>query len=117
MNRGLSLFGALLALGLLGMMVLAASAFFETQAMERRGRIAAIQLAVLTEAAASHAHSRFPALLVQAGLGPFELTLAQLKAEGSLPADFSAVDALGRGYRVLILGAGAGASICWLRKP
>ena len=109
LNRGLSLFGALLALGLLGMMVLAASAFFETLAMERRGRIAAIQLAVLAEAAASHAHSRFPALLVQAGLGPFELTLAQLKAEGSLPADFSAVDALGRGYRVLILAAGADA--------
>ena len=109
LNRGLSLFGALLALGLLGIMVLAASAFFETLAMERRGRIAAIQLAVLAEAAASHAHSRFPALLVQAGLGPFELTLAQLIAEGSLPADFSAVDALGRGYRVLVLAAGADA--------
>ena len=108
-RRGLSLFGALLALGLLGMMVLAASAFFETLAMERRGRIAGTQLAVLAEAAASHAHSRFPALLVQAGLGPFELSLTQLKAEGSLPADFSAVDALGRGYRVLVLAAGGDA--------
>ena len=108
-RRGLSLFGALLALGLLGMMVLAASAFFETLAMERRGRIAAIQLAVLAEASASHAHSRFPALLVQAGRGPFELSLTQLKAEGSLPADFSAVDALGRGYRVLVLAAGGDA--------
>ena len=108
-RRGLSLFGALLALGLLGMMVLTASAFFETLAMERRGRIAAIQLAVLAEASASHAHSRFPALLVQAGRGPFELSLTQLKAEGSLPADFSAVDALGRGYRVLVLAAGGDA--------
>ena len=36
-----------------------------------------------------------------------EITLAQLKGAGSLPADFSAVDALGRGYRVLILAAGA----------
>ena len=108
-SRGLSLFGALLALGLLGMMVLAASAFFETLAMERRARLAAIQLAVLAEGAASHAHSRFPALLAEAGRGPFELTIARLKAEGSLPADFSEVDALGRGYRVLILAAGADA--------
>ena len=34
--RGLSLFGALLALALLGMIVLAASTFFETLAAERR---------------------------------------------------------------------------------
>ena len=107
LSRGLSLFGALLALGLLGMMVLAASAFFETLAMEGRARLAAVQLAVLAEAAASHAHSRFPALLDEAGLGPSELTPSQLKADGSLPADFSEVDALGRGYRVLILAAGA----------
>ena len=38
-----------------------------------------------------------------------EITLAQLKGAGSLPADYSAVDALGRGYRVLILAAGADA--------
>ena len=62
--------------------------------------------AVLAEAAASHAHSRFPALLAQARGGPSELTVAGLKAAGSLPAEFSEVDALGRGYRVLILGAG-----------
>ena len=46
--------------------------------------------------------------LWQAARGrPVEITLAQLKGAGSLPADFSAVDALGRGYRVLILAAGA----------
>ena len=65
-RRGLSLFGALLALGLLGMLVLGATVFFETRALERRGQLAAVQLAVLAEAAASHANSRFPALLVQA---------------------------------------------------
>ena len=107
--RGLSLFGALLALALLGMIVLAASTFFETLAAERRARIAVRQLTVLADASASHVHGRFPELLAAARGGPVEITLAQLKGAGSLPADFSAVDALGRGYRVLILAAGADA--------
>ena len=51
LNRALSVFGALLALGLLGMLVLGASVFFETRALEERGRLAAVQLAVLAEAA------------------------------------------------------------------
>ena len=106
LSRGLSLFGALLALGLLGMLVLGATVFFETRALEGRGRLAAVQLAVLAEAAAAHAHSRFPALLAQAQGGPSELTLAALKAAGSLPAGFSEVDALGRSLRVLMLAAG-----------
>ena len=107
--RGLSLFGALLALALLGMIVLAASTFFETLAAERRARIAVRQLTVLADASASHVHGRFPELLAAARGGPVEITLAQLKGAGSLPADFSAVDALGRGYRVLILATGADA--------
>ena len=107
--RGLSLFGALLALALLGMIVLAASTFFETLAAERRARIAVQQLTVLADASASHVHGRFPELLATARGGPVEITLAQLKGAGSLPVDFSAVDALGRGYRVLILAAGADA--------
>ena len=100
--RGLSLFGALLALALLGMTVLVASTFFETLAAERRARIAVQQLTVLADASASHVHGRFPELLAAARSGPVEITLAQLKGAGSLPADFSAVDALGR-------AAGAGA--------
>ena len=107
--RGLSLFGALLALALLGMIVLAASTFFETLAAERRARIAVQQLTVLADASASHVHGRFPELLAAALGGPVEITLAQLKGAGSLPVDFSPVDALGRGYRVLILAAGADA--------
>ena len=62
-RRGLSLFGALLALALLGMIVLAAAAFFETLQAERRARIAVQQLTVLADAAASHVHGRFPELL------------------------------------------------------
>ena len=61
--RGLSLFGALLALALLGMIVLAASTFFETLAAERRARIAVRQLTVLADASASHVHGRFPEIL------------------------------------------------------
>ena len=105
-SAGLGLFEGLLALGLLGLLVLGATVFFETRALEERGRAAAVQLSVLAEAAASYAHSRFPALLTQAQAGPSELSLASLKAAGSLTADFSEVDALGRGYRVLMLAAG-----------
>ena len=108
-SRALSVFGALLALGLLGMLVLGATVFFETRALEKRGQLAAVQLAVLAEAAGAYAHSRFPALLVQAQSGPSELTLGQLKAAGSLTAEFSETDALGRGYRVLMLAAGTDA--------
>ena len=105
-SAGLGLFEGLLALGLLGLLVLGAAAFFETRALEKRARLAAVQLSVLAEAAAAYAHSRFPDLLTQARSGPSEITLATLKAAGSLPADFSEVDALGRGYRVLMLAAG-----------
>ncbi len=84
--RGLSLFGALLALALLGMIVLAASTFFETLAAERRARIAVQQLTVLADASASHVHGRFPELMAAARGGPVEISLAQLKGAGSLPA-------------------------------
>ena len=106
MYLGVGLFEAVLALALLGVLVLGATVFFETRALEKRGRLAAVQLSVLAEAAASHAHSRFPALLALAQVGPSELTLAALKASGSLTAEFSETDALGRGYRVLMLAAG-----------
>ena len=109
LRRGLSIFGALLALGLVGLMVLGAVAFFESKALERRGRLAAVQLAVLADAASAYAHSRFPALLAQAQGGPVELTLATLKADGALTGEFSGTDALGRGYRVLVAAAGANA--------
>ena len=109
LSRALSVFGALLALGLLGMLVLGVSVFFEGQALEKRGRLAAVQLAVLAEAAAAYAHSRFPAVLAQARGGPSEIGLPALKATGSLTGEFSETDALGRGYRVLVLAAGADA--------
>ena len=105
-SLGLSLFGSLLALGLLGAMVLAAALFFENRAMDERARLAARQLAVLSDAAASHVSGRFPAMLTAIGGGSAELTLATLRGAGALPAGFADVGAMGRGYRVLMLASG-----------
>ena len=98
LSRGLSLFGALLALGLLGMLVLGATVFFETRALEERGRLAAG-----TAGGARRGHrdttrtAASPALLARAGAGPSEIALAALKADGALTDEFSETDALGRG--------------------
>ena len=108
-SRGLSLFGSLLALGLLGTMVLAAALFFESWMLEKRAKLAAQQLTVLSDAAASHVSGRFPALLAAVGGGSAELTLATLRAAGALPPGFADVGAMGRGYRVLLLAAGTDA--------
>ena len=107
LSRGLSLFGSLLALGLLGAMVLAAALFFENRAMDERARLAARQLTVLSDAAASYVSGRFPAMLTALGGGSSELTLAALRGAGALPAGFADMGAMGRGYRVLMLAAGA----------
>ena len=104
---GLSLFGSLLALGLLGAMVLAVALFFENRMLDERARLAARQLSVLSDAAASHVSGRFPAMLTAIGGGSFELTPATLRGAGALPAGFADVGAMGRGYRVLMLSAGA----------
>ena len=104
-QAGLSLFGALLALALLGMMVAGGAVFLETRALEERAGLAALQLQVLAQAGASFATSQFTALLA----APREITLAELRISGALPAEFTDVDVLGRGFRVLVLAAGPGA--------
>ena len=108
-RRGLGLFGALLALALLGMMVLAAARFAESLSHDRRSRLAAAQVLALAAAAEGHASAGFPDLLARARTGPFELTLAELRAAGALAGGFADIDALGRSYRVLVLAAGANA--------
>ena len=107
LSRGLSLFGSLLALGLLGTMVLAVALFFENRMLDERARLAARQLSVLSDAAASHVSGRFPAMLTAIGGGSSELTPATLRGAGALPAGFADVGAMGRGYRVLMISAGA----------
>ena len=106
LSRGLSLFGSLLALGLLGMLVLAAATLLDGWMMEKRAKLAARQLTVLSDAAASHVSARFPATLAGMGGGSAELTPAALRAAGALPPGFADVGAMGRGYRVLMLAAG-----------
>ena len=109
LSRGLSLFGSLLALGLFGMMVLAAVLFLDNWLLEKRARLAARQLTVLSDAAASHVSGRFPALLEVVRNGPAEISVASLRVAGALPAGFADVNAMGRGYRVLMLAAGTDA--------
>ena len=109
LSRGLSLFGSLLALGLFGMMVLAAVLFLDSWLLDKRARLAARQLTVLSDAAASHVSGRFPAMLSIVGGGSAELTLGTLRAADALPAGFPDVNAMGRGYRVLMLAAGTDA--------
>lgn len=105
LSRGLSLFGSLLALGLLGMMVLAAVTFLDGWLLEKRARLSARQLTVLSDAAASHVNGRFPALLEAVRNSPAEISVAALRAVGALPPGFADVNAMGRGYRVLMLAA------------
>ena len=102
---GLSLFGSLLALALLGMMVVAAASFIETRNIEKRSRLAGHQLAVLTDATAAFVNARFPALLAAAGNGPAEVTLAQLRTDGVLPPGFPDIGALGRQWRIFMRAA------------
>ena len=87
-------------------MVLAVALFLENRAMDERARLAARQLTVLSDAAASHVSGRFPAMLTALGGGSAELALATLRNTGALPAGFADVGAMGRGYRVLMLAAG-----------
>ncbi|MDE0049260.1 MAG: shufflon system plasmid conjugative transfer pilus tip adhesin PilV, partial [Rhodospirillales bacterium] len=90
-------------------MVLAAALFFETWMLEKRARLAASQLTVLSDAATSHVSARFPDLLASVQGGPSELTLTTLRTTGALPPGFADVGAMGRGYRVLMIAAGTGA--------
>lgn len=104
-RRGLTVFGALLAMGLLGIMLAGVAAWDRQRSVERRGEIAAAELAVLADAVAAFVQADLPAALA---LAPGEIALADLRAAGSLPPGFAARSALGRPWRVLVLGAGAG---------
>ena len=108
-ERGVTLIEMLLALVLVALLIAAGIGFVERRSIDERARLAGVQLAALSEAAAVYANSHFPALLAQTASGPLELTVAELKTVGVLPAAFAESDALGRGYRLLVRAAGAGA--------
>ena len=105
-RRGLTVFGAVLATGLLGIMMAGLAAWGQQRLLERRGEVAAAELAVLADAVGAFVEGDFPAALA---LAPGEIGLAALQAAGSLPPGFAERSALGRPWRVLVLAAGAGA--------
>ena len=108
-RRGLSLFGSLLAMAVLGTLVLGVVVWLEDRSLEERERLAGGQLETLAHGVSAYVHSRFPALQVQVGGGPVNIGLALLRSEGVLPDGFGDVDALGRGFRVMALDGGGGA--------
>lgn len=99
--RGLTLFGALLSLVLIGVMVVAGSQFYTSELLRRTERRAVEQLAEVSKAAYEFVLDRFAPLVT----GPVsqEVTLAQLRTAGTLAQGFLDVDVMGRGYRVLLV--------------
>ncbi len=104
-RRGLTLFGSLLALGLIGVMALGLFALGERHLADMRERRAAAGIALIARAAHHHVTDRFAAFLVNPGFQ--EVALADLQATGELPAGIPAADAMGRDRRILIWSDGA----------
>ena len=103
-QRGLTLFGSLLALVLIGLMVVAGSRFLTAELTRRTERRAIEQLAELSRAAHEYVLDRFATLV--AGPASQEVTLGQLRTARVLaPASWD-VDVMGRGYRVLLVRPG-----------
>lgn len=99
--RGLSVFGALMALGLLGSMMILGSRYLEEWTHARRHAAAERDLVVLARAARAHAANDLDAMRTAAGVsGLREVSLATIEADGWLGAGFRTTNALGQGYRV-----------------
>ena len=99
-RRGLSLFGSLLAMALLGTLVLAVIVWLEERALEDRARVAGSQLETLAHAVSSYVISHFD------GVVTGTIGLGALETEGLLPDGFAARNALGRGFQVMALRVG-----------
>ncbi len=105
-RRGLTLFGSLLALGLVGVLAAGLSGVVERQIAEARERRAAAGIAVLARAAHDHVTDRFADFL--AGDDRQEITLAVLRTAGHLSPAVPGTDAMGRGRRILLYRPEAG---------
>ena len=106
-RRGLTLFGSLLALALIGVMATGLFAIAERHLADMRERRAAAGIVLLTRAAHHHVTDRFADFL--AGPEFREVTLAELRTTGELQAGIPADDEMGRGRRILVRSDGAGA--------
>lgn len=104
---GLTLFGSLLALGLIGVMAAGLFAVVERHLTETRERRAAAGIVLLARAAHHHVTDRFADFL--SGPEFREVTLAELRATGELQAGIPGDDAMGRGRRILTRFDGTGA--------
>lgn len=104
-RRGLSLFGSLLAMALLGSLVLGVIVWLEDRSLEERERIAGTQLETLAHGVSAYVHSDFEVLVTTVGAGGLAISLADLRTAEVIPDGFGDVNALGRGFRVMVLPA------------
>ena len=98
---GLTVFGSVLALGILGAMVVTGIQYLDQAAFERRQVAAERDLVVLTRAARSHAANSVEAMRAATGsVGYREVLLSEIEGDGWLPTGFPTTNAIGQGYRV-----------------
>ena len=100
-RRGLSIFSALLALALVGLMVVLAVRHVEGWSLAQRHAAAERDLVLLARAARAHAANALDAMrTATGGTGLREVTLAAITADGWLGTGFRTTNTLGQGYRV-----------------
>ena len=100
--QGLSLFGSLLAMAVLGSLVLAVIVWLEDRSLEERERTAGAQLETLAHAVSSYVHSNFTTLS-PVGAGGMTISLTALESAKVLPDGFAQTSALGRSFQVMAL--------------
>lgn len=96
-------------MALLGSLVLGVIVWLEDRSLEERERIAGTQLETLAHGVSAYVHSEFDDLLSAVGAGGLEITLPQLVAADVVPDGFGDVNALGRGFQVMVLTRGSDA--------
>ena len=100
-ERGFTLFEALVASILFGMLGLGVLSFVESLGRERREAAAARDLGTIARAARAHASQDIGAMRAAAGpSGMREIAVSELKTAGWLHRGFPAANDLGQGYRI-----------------
>lgn len=105
-RRGLTLFGTLMALVVIGMLLAGGARWLEAQIVQAVEDRAAHRLVTLAEAARGWALANFPSLV--SGAATRTLSIATLVADDFLGPGFPADDAMGRGTRILLRRPSAG---------
>lgn len=105
-HRGLSLFGSLMALIVVGVLLAGGARWLETQMVYASQDRAAHRLVTLAEAARGWALANFPSLL--SGAATRTLSIATLISDDFVGPGFPTADAMGRGTRILLRRPGTG---------